>query len=58
MIKTLYYIQCFPRFNSDLDVEYTGERFESLADARIALDAARDDNNVDCAWIEREEVEI
>lgn len=58
MIKTLYFIKCFSRFNSDLDVEYTGERFEDLADARTALFEARHDNDVDCAWIEVEEVEI
>jgi len=50
----LYYVvMCMPVGNSEIEAEYTGEYYSSREEARKEYLQAKNDINVECAWIEK-----
>lgn len=48
----LYYVvMCMPVGNDEIEAEYTGEYYSSREEARKELLQAKNDINVECAWI-------
>ena len=50
-MKTGYTVMCYPR-NCDVETAYTGTIYEDREEARKEWFRAKDDINVDCAWVE------
>ena len=46
-----YIVMCYPR-HSDLEVEYTGTIYEDRDEAKLEWIRAKEDPDVDCAWVE------